>query len=203
MGFDLVAFSGGKGIRGPQSAGLLLGRKDLDRRRAAERAAQWQHHRPRHEGQQGRNARHAGGAGALRREWITSARAASSTSAPRPSAASAACGPGREGRGVRARSRQPRAARARDLARRHQRASAAGVVSALRDGEPSIAIRSEEARPRHRRLDDAQRRGEGRGAPPQRSPRTEARGLDGREPWIAARSSTTPRSAPCTSALGP
>ena len=29
MGFDLVAFSGGKGIRGPQSAGLLLGRKGL------------------------------------------------------------------------------------------------------------------------------------------------------------------------------
>jgi L-seryl-tRNA(Ser) seleniumtransferase len=31
MGFDLVAFSGGKGLRGPQSAGLLLGRKDLIR----------------------------------------------------------------------------------------------------------------------------------------------------------------------------
>ena len=29
MGFDLAAFSGGKGLRGPQSAGLLLGRKDL------------------------------------------------------------------------------------------------------------------------------------------------------------------------------
>lgn len=29
MGFDLVAFSGGKGIRGPQSAGLLLGPKHL------------------------------------------------------------------------------------------------------------------------------------------------------------------------------
>jgi uncharacterized pyridoxal phosphate-dependent enzyme len=29
MGYDLIAFSGGKGIRGPQCAGLLLGRKDL------------------------------------------------------------------------------------------------------------------------------------------------------------------------------
>ena len=29
MGFDLVCFSGGKGLFGPQSSGLLLGRKDL------------------------------------------------------------------------------------------------------------------------------------------------------------------------------
>ncbi len=29
MGFDLAAFSGGKGMRGPQNAGLLLGRADL------------------------------------------------------------------------------------------------------------------------------------------------------------------------------
>ena len=29
MGVDLVVFSGGKGLRGPQNAGLLLGRKDL------------------------------------------------------------------------------------------------------------------------------------------------------------------------------
>ena len=29
MGFDLVSFSGGKGMRGPQNAGLLLGRKHL------------------------------------------------------------------------------------------------------------------------------------------------------------------------------
>jgi L-seryl-tRNA(Ser) seleniumtransferase len=29
MGYDLVAFSGGKAIRGPQCAGLLIGRKDM------------------------------------------------------------------------------------------------------------------------------------------------------------------------------
>ena len=29
MGFDMVAFSGGKGLRGPQSAGLLLGKREF------------------------------------------------------------------------------------------------------------------------------------------------------------------------------
>lgn len=29
LGFDLVAFSGGKGLMGPQSAGILMGRRDL------------------------------------------------------------------------------------------------------------------------------------------------------------------------------
>jgi len=31
MGYDLIAFSGGKALRGPQCAGLLLGREDLVR----------------------------------------------------------------------------------------------------------------------------------------------------------------------------
>jgi len=29
MGYDLIAFSGGKAIRGPQCAGLLIGKKEL------------------------------------------------------------------------------------------------------------------------------------------------------------------------------
>ena len=57
MGFDLVAFSGGKGIRGPQSAGLLLGRKDLIAAARANAAPNGNTHRPRHEGQQGGDAR--------------------------------------------------------------------------------------------------------------------------------------------------
>ena len=48
MGFDLVAFSGGKGIRGPQSAGLLLGRKDLVQ-------AAWVHSAPHHGFARGKN----------------------------------------------------------------------------------------------------------------------------------------------------
>jgi L-seryl-tRNA(Ser) seleniumtransferase len=31
LGFDLICYSGGKGLRGPYSAGLLLGRQDLVR----------------------------------------------------------------------------------------------------------------------------------------------------------------------------
>ena len=57
MGFDLVAFSGGKGIRGPQNAGLLLGKKHL-----TDLAQQNNNPKtrsgPRHEGGQGTNRRH-------------------------------------------------------------------------------------------------------------------------------------------------
>jgi seryl-tRNA(Sec) selenium transferase len=52
-GATLVAYSGGKCIRGPQTAGLLLGRKDLVRAAlGSQRAASWL--LARHEGRQGR-----------------------------------------------------------------------------------------------------------------------------------------------------
>ena len=59
-GATLVAYSGGKCLRGPQTAGLLLGRKDLVR-------AAWVHSAPHHgvtplaQGRQGRRDRHADG----------------------------------------------------------------------------------------------------------------------------------------------
>ena len=59
MGFDLVTFSGGKGIAGPQSAGLLLGAKDLI---AAAFLNTWEprYACPGHEGEQGRDTRYVG-----------------------------------------------------------------------------------------------------------------------------------------------
>ena len=59
-GATLVGYSGGKCLRGPQSAGLLLGRKDLVQ-------AAWVHSAPHHgyrqgdESRQGRSDRHADG----------------------------------------------------------------------------------------------------------------------------------------------
>ena len=59
-GATLVGYSGGKCLRGPQTAGLLLGRKDLVK-------AAWVHSAPHHgfaprlQGRQGRSDRHADG----------------------------------------------------------------------------------------------------------------------------------------------
>ena len=63
LGFDLVAFSGGKGLRGPQSSGLLLGRKDLIEAAKLNNCPDRRHARPDEQGQQGRDRRHARGTG--------------------------------------------------------------------------------------------------------------------------------------------
>ena len=87
MGFDLVAFSGGKGIRGPQSAGLLLGRKDLIAAARLNAPPNGNTVGRGHEGEQGRDRRDAGGARALSQEGSRAKRRSSSRSAPRRSAA--------------------------------------------------------------------------------------------------------------------
>ena len=83
MGFDLVAFSGGKGIRGPQSAGLLLGPKPLIAAARLNGPPNSDTHRPRHEGEQGRAARDAGRARDCTSRRITRPSGASSSAAPR------------------------------------------------------------------------------------------------------------------------
>ena len=49
MGFDLVCISGGKAICGPQSAGILMGKKDLDCSGKIEWPTKWWQYWPRHE----------------------------------------------------------------------------------------------------------------------------------------------------------
>ena len=57
LGVDLYCFSGGKGLRGPQCSGLLLGRKDLDRSSAGQLQPLGRRGLPGHEGWQGRDHR--------------------------------------------------------------------------------------------------------------------------------------------------
>ena len=143
MGFDLVTFSGGKGIRGPQSAGLLLGRKDLI---AAARL-----NAPPNGNTIGRGMK-------VNKEEIVGMLAALELYLKKDHAreqqdferraetirSSARSRRRREGRSLHARSRQPRAARSRHLGRRRDSPRRPRQSSsAMRDGEPSIAIRSE------------------------------------------------------------
>ena len=147
MGFDLVAFSGGKGHPRTAERRPAARPEGPHRGRPPERAAQRQHDRPRHEGEQGRDARHAGGARALPREGSRSG-AARVRQARRDHPQQRRGRARRDRGGVRARGRQPRPARARLVGRGGHRAdAAAAVVSALRDGEPSIGTRSEGRRP--------------------------------------------------------
>ena len=143
MGFDLVAFSGGKGIRGPQSAGLLIGRKDLIA--AARRNA------PPNGNTVGRGMK-------VNKEEIVGMLAAleryvakdhekegkefeKRAETIRSSAASVS--------GVKAEVFVPEVANHVPHVRvtwdGGTRAAAASVVNTMRDGEPSIAIRNEEA----------------------------------------------------------
>src|SRR5687768_5948147 len=142
MGFDLVAFSGGKGIRGPQSAGLLIGRKDLIA--AARRNA------PPNGDTIGRGMKvnkeeMVGMLAAVERyvEMDHQREGREFDKRAETIRASAASVPG-----VKAEVFVPEVANHVPHLRvtwpGGTRGSAAGVVSALRDGEPSIVIRSEE-----------------------------------------------------------
>ena len=154
MGFDLVAFSGGKGIRGPQSSGLLLGRKDLI---AAARLNGPPNSDSIGRGMKVNKEEMLGLLVAVdlyvkknheqeRREFDARAEAIQKSAADVP--------------GVKAEIFVPEVANHVPHVRISWDAAAKGmtaadVVKALRDGEPSIGTRSEGGSRRHRRLDDA------------------------------------------------
>ena len=160
MGFDLVTFSGGKGIRGPQSSGLLLGRKDLIE--AARLNA------PPNGNTVGRGMK-------VNKEEMLGLLVALELFLEKDHArerleydqraevirAAAVTVPG-----VKAEVFVPEIANnvphIRVSWEGATEAAAGAVVKAMRDGEPSIGIRTEGKDARARRVDDAARRGQGR-----------------------------------------
>ena len=164
MGFDLVAFSGGKGIRGPQSAGLLLGRKALI---AAARQNGSPNGNAIGRGMKVNKEEMVGMLAALELfvEQGSRARGAGVRAARRRDPEERGRRRRRQGRSLRARSGQPRAARPRDVGRGVESVSTPPtVVRAMQAGEPSIAIRAEGEALVDRRLDDAAGRREDRRA---------------------------------------
>ena len=120
MGFDLVAFSGGKGMRGPQSAGLLVGRKALV---AAARQNGSPNGNAIGRGMKVNKEELVGMLAAVERFVQAGSRAAGAgVRSPRggdPEGRER--GAERQGRSVRARGGQPRAARTGDVGRRRRR----------------------------------------------------------------------------------
>ena len=141
MGFDLVAISGGKGLRGPQSAGLLLGRKDLI---AAARLNAPPNGNTIGRGMKVNKEEMLGMLAAVELyvRRITRPNAVSSTGGRKPSAAAQhRCRASRRKRSSR---RSPTTSRtSASVVGGQPRPEGSGFVKAMRDGDPSIGTRSE------------------------------------------------------------
>ena len=167
MGFDLVAFSGGKGLRGPQSAGLLLGRKDLI---AAARLNAPPNGNTIGRGLKVNKEEMLGMLAALERYLATGSRGGTADFDARAETirSGVATRARRQSRDLRPRSRQPRASRSDLVGRGGER------TDAERRGQRAAGRRAFDRNPigrrcpRHRRLDDAAGRGEDRRATPSR-----------------------------------
>ena len=146
MGFDLVAFSGGKGMRGPQNAGLLLGKKHLTDL-AQQNNNPGGRRGPRHEGGQGADRRHGGSRrlGSLAYRGIHAGRL-SKTSGPDHRGGKG--DPLRHHRDGRSQDREPRSSCAHTLRSFGERGNdTRKVLTALREGKPSIELNPNSGQP--------------------------------------------------------